>query len=130
MVSSGQTINFSGSGITLNANGGNNAIAITSEAIAEPFLINAAAGNDTISIGGGNIDQNMRRPPTIDGGPGSDTLIFDNSADASAESETLAAGGFTDGLTFSLGSNVEALAIKTGPEAERSASAPCRFRRP
>jgi hypothetical protein len=114
-ASSGQVVNFSGAGITLNANGGNNAIAVTATVSGEPFVINANGGNDTISLGGGNIDQNILVVPTIDGGAGTDTLAFDNSADAAAESLTLNSSGFTDGMTFGFGSNIEALAIKTGP---------------
>src|SRR5262249_29821306 len=80
-TSTGKTINYSGSGVTLNANTGSSYIFVQSSTTAEPIVINAGAGDDTIVVGNGNIDTDMLRNVTVNGGSGSDLLWLDNSDD-------------------------------------------------
>jgi hypothetical protein len=113
-VPSATTVAFSGAGITLNANVGNNTVVVLGAAAGAPLIINAGDGNDSIGPGGGDIDQNLLSTVSVNGGTGTDTVGFDNTIDATFESETLSGATFTDGLTHSF-SNVELVQIFTGP---------------
>jgi hypothetical protein len=114
-ASSGQVINFSGSGITLNANAGNNAINLLSAGSNEPMVIHGNGGNDTITVGSGNLQQDFAVVPAIiDGGAGTDSVVFDNSHDPVADPTTLSGTGLTVGTVTFPFSTVEALTVNTG----------------
>src|SRR5205809_5022789 len=78
--------------IEINAMGGNDTISII-ETGANTVVVNASDGNDTINITPGtkdldNIDDNI----TVDGGAGSDTVVWFNQNDTSGGLFTLASG--------------------------------------
>ena len=45
------------------------------------LVINANDGDDTVNLGGGDYDSNVRGVVTVNGGAGSNTLVFDDSND-------------------------------------------------
>ena len=81
----------------------------------EPDTINAGSGNDTITVGQGVLTSNFAVVPTIDGGAGTNALIFDNHADPAVETLTLTATGLAVGsLTFPLPTDIASITIETG----------------
>jgi Ca2+-binding RTX toxin-like protein len=91
------TSNFSGTGNTLDnvliGNAGNN-------------TITGLAGNDTLD-GGGGVDK-------LIGGTGNDTYVIDNSRDAITENTNEGIDHVLSYITYTLGTNLEALTLKDG----------------
>ena len=58
---------------TLTANGGNNAISVASPSFQDAWIVNAGAGDDTLTYGSGDL---RGRPATLNGGSGVDVLTF------------------------------------------------------
>jgi hypothetical protein len=106
---------FSGASfITLNASAGANVISFGTLAPGCFAAINAGGGDDSIFLGAGNLDADLRGPVTVSGGPGIDALTFDNDTDVTSESQTLAAASFTDGFLHSFNA-IESLRLTAGP---------------
>jgi hypothetical protein len=115
----GQTIDVSRATIILNANAGNNSIAVTGSTTQEPEVINAGGGNDSVTVGNGELDQDFVILPTVNGGVGTDTVTFDNSLDAANETQTLTGSAFTaGGVGFDISGDIEAVQINEGPGGE------------
>ena len=113
-TTTGRTIHFSGGGgITLNASAGLNIINVTSSGTSQPFIVNCNNGDDTVNAGSGNLDVDFQSNLTVNGGGGSDLLVLNNTTDNTLESQSLDAGVFTDGRTFSY-AGVESLNLNSG----------------
>ncbi len=90
-------------GLTLNAETGNNAINVTSTASATPVSINGNGGNDTITLGSGNLDA-LQGKVAVDGGSGNDTVLHNDSAvsfsDAYSITSSTVSRAFFGGLGY------------------------------
>ena len=91
---------------TLNANGGNNAITLASPAFLDTWIINAGAGDDTLTYGSGDL---RGRPATLSGGTGADVLILNDTDPVSAlitdKDYTFTGGGLTHRANNSSGND-------------------------
>ncbi|MBI2826009.1 MAG: hypothetical protein HYX69_15095 [Planctomycetia bacterium] len=67
--------------VVVNAGSGNDEIILPDVAVKGTF--SGAGGNDTFTVGGGNLGLSVNTS-TLSGGPGTDTLVFDDSAYAGA----------------------------------------------
>lgn len=79
---------------SFDANDSANTIHVLSNPTGSPFAVNGAGGNDTFTVGGGDIDSNgfTLANATVTGGLGADSITFDDSLDTyvASESETYA----------------------------------------
>ena len=110
------THDFSFTGINqrnLNAGNGNNAIAVFASTAGETTTFSGGGGNDTFYVGQGNLDLQLPGDVILVGGAGTDVVRFNNTSDATAETQTLNDGSFTDGATF-YWSSVEEVRILAG----------------
>ncbi len=100
-TSTAQTINYTNVGqITLNTRNSStiaDVINVRSTPAGTTVIVNANAGNDNVSMGGGNIDANLLGPVTINAGAGFDFAGFSNGSDTSLEALTLNGLSLTDG---------------------------------
>jgi hypothetical protein len=79
--------------LTVNGGGGNDSITVQSigDGNVEVF---GDGGNDTIRVGGGDLDNNIGNFLLIDGGTGTDLVILDDTSDTGADSYTLGVNSF------------------------------------
>ena len=100
-------------GVVLNCSDGNDTISVPSDSA--PITVNGNAGNDIATLGTGNIAANLPWPVTVLGAAGANTVIYDDSSDASAASQILSATGFTtSGVTYPYSSATN-LTVLAGP---------------
>jgi dockerin type I repeat protein len=118
-ASSGQTIDrfSSGPALTLNANGGNNMIALDKWESSDPLVINGGGGNDTVTVGDGNLDD-VVCAVHVSGGNGTDSLTFDDSADPTGQTETLTDTSLTTGANTFGFDTIESLRLAAGLGAD------------
>ncbi len=83
-----------------------NTIRVFANPTSSPFAVNGAGGDDTFTVGGGDIDSNgfTLSSSTVSGGLGTDSITFDDFLDAYSASET---------ETYAL----ETLSLAKGPSA-------------
>jgi len=67
--------------VLLIANGDDNAITDTGVAAGVDLQVLAGAGDDAVTLGGGDLDDNVLGNVTLDGTAGNDRITFDDSAD-------------------------------------------------
>ena len=60
--------------------------------------VNAASGNDNITLANGNVDADLLGPVTFNGAAGVNAATVNNTSDSSPESQTLNGTTFIDGL--------------------------------
>ena len=109
-----QIIDFSGvSQFRLDANHDGNNIFIRGVTANTTLTINAGPGNDSIRVDSGNIDASILAPMFLNGGFGTDEIVFDNSLDTTVELLTLNGATFTDGFAHTM-SGAETVIITAG----------------
>ncbi len=90
-------------GLALYAESGNNTININSSAAGVPLTVNAGAGNDTINVGNGNLN-NLKGAVTVNGQAGTDKVNVNDQSNASGDTYTMKpttlAPPFFAGLTY------------------------------
>jgi hypothetical protein len=106
---------------TLDGSDQANTIRVFSRPTSATFAVNGAGGNDTLTVGGGDIDSNgfTLSSATVTGGLGTDSIIFDDNLDlyVGSETETYAfetltlAKGASAGVSYS---GFEAQKLNTG----------------
>ena len=102
-VNTNQTINYSGvTQLTLNARDATSVgdtITVRAIPAGTALIVNALAGNDTLTLGPSDISAQILGVVSLNGGAGSNGLVIDNTADATLATQTLTTSTFTDGLT-------------------------------
>lgn len=100
------TLNFTHSeGLSLTANGAANDLRINATATDLFVTLNGGAGNDTIRVGNGDFDATILNGVSLVGGSGTDSLIFEDTADDPGnDSYTIATGLFANSGTMTKGS--------------------------
>jgi hypothetical protein len=111
-ASSGPNVQFSGSGITLNASAGNNNILVGDSALAMPFVVNGNDGNDTITV---ESLSGFLSSVSVSGGNGTaDKIVFDQSDTTTAQTLTFDSLSLTRGTQSVPFSTFESAQIITG----------------
>ena len=124
VVSDGQVVKNPGAGaqtiahtgasfVTLNANQDANNVFVQSTRAGTFTFVNSGGGSDSIRLGNGNVGANLLGPVTVNGGAGSNELVFNNMNDAAPGSQTLNGTSFTDGVTHNA-SSVSSVIIENG----------------
>jgi len=100
-------VNLPNGNETFNLNGVNSGWAVK---------INANGGNDTINVGGGDFDSNFQGDTTVDGGTGTDKLLFADQSDTGNDTFTLTGNTFNKNTAIvSFGyAGFDNVAINTG----------------
>jgi hypothetical protein len=70
------------SALTLNANAGDNAIAVVRNPSGRALTVNAGGGADVVSVGDGDIDSAILDDVAVNGGAGADALLLEDADDA------------------------------------------------
>jgi hypothetical protein len=91
-------------GLTLDTETGDNIIDVNSTASGTGLFVNSNAGNDTINMGSGNLD-NIAGPVTVDGGTGKTFLFLNDAIVSYSDTYTITATTvrrpYFGGLTYS-----------------------------
>ncbi len=100
--------------MTLNAGTASDAVSVHGLPANMPLVVNAGNGNDTLTLGGGDISANLASAVTLNGGGGSNELRLNNSADPNLAFQVLTTTTFTDGLMHTFG-GMTRIAVDLGP---------------
>jgi hypothetical protein len=79
--------------VTVNGSGGNDSITVQSVGDANVEIL-GSSGNDTIRVGGGDLDNNVDSFLLIDGGSATDLIVLDDISDSGADGYTFALNTF------------------------------------
>ncbi len=100
------------SSVVINGNGGNDQITIFSIDNGTPIVIDAGSGNDTISLGSGELEENLPGTVNISGSAGADRLELLDNLNGSSDEYTLTATTFDkDGIGLISWNGVDDIAI-------------------
>lgn len=114
-MTSPRPINYLNCGtVTLNASQGNDTFNLRGTPPGTSLTVNANAGSDAVSVGFGNLSADLQGAVTVNGGTGSNFILFDNSTDPSSATQAMTRTTFTDGLTHGY-SGFATVTVNEGP---------------